>query len=186
VKLHCYFSVLIVAFAASAASAQVYKWVDENGKTHYGQKPPEGKQSRQVELQTPSEETLQAAQERLKKIQHDILNRNAEPKSLLPAAAVPPQIIDRCDGLRRQLAAFDFERGTDTKLAAISPGLIKEAKARVAKEIEQTCKSPEISGANASVELNPKKCNDALAALLAIENPQSGARARARAACQEK
>ncbi len=185
---------LIVAFAVSAASAQVYKWIDENGKTHYGQKPPEGKQSRQVELQTPSEETLQAARERLKKIQYDILNRNAEPKSVAPAAAVPSQNMDRCDGLRRQLAAFDFERGTDTKLAAISPGLIKEAKARVAKEIEQTCKSPEISVANASTELNPKKCNDALAALLAIGNPQSGAtpahrdatRARARAVCQEK
>lgn len=33
---------LLLALAATAASAQVYKWVDENGRVHYGEKPPPG------------------------------------------------------------------------------------------------------------------------------------------------
>ena len=37
------------------ATAQVYKWVDEKGVTHYGERPPEGKKAQQVEqrLATP-------------------------------------------------------------------------------------------------------------------------------------
>jgi hypothetical protein len=33
---------LILALAAPAALAQVFKWVDENGRVHYGEKPPPG------------------------------------------------------------------------------------------------------------------------------------------------
>ena len=29
-------------------SAQVYKWVDENGVTHYGERPPQGRQATEV------------------------------------------------------------------------------------------------------------------------------------------
>ena len=31
------------------AYAQVYKWVDEKGVTHYGERPPQGKKAREVE-----------------------------------------------------------------------------------------------------------------------------------------
>ena len=31
------------------ASAQVYKWVDEKGTTHYGERPPPGKKAREVQ-----------------------------------------------------------------------------------------------------------------------------------------
>jgi hypothetical protein len=34
---------------AFAASAQVYKWVDEKGTTHYGERPPQSKNAREVE-----------------------------------------------------------------------------------------------------------------------------------------
>lgn len=30
------------------AAAQVYKWVDEKGVTHYGERPPQGKSSREI------------------------------------------------------------------------------------------------------------------------------------------
>lgn len=33
---------LLLALALPAASAQVYKWVDEKGRVHYGEKPPAG------------------------------------------------------------------------------------------------------------------------------------------------
>ena len=36
------FLVLLLALAVPVASAQVYKWVDEKGRIHYGEKPPAG------------------------------------------------------------------------------------------------------------------------------------------------
>lgn len=33
---------LLLALAMPAASAQIYKWVDEKGRVHYGEKPPAG------------------------------------------------------------------------------------------------------------------------------------------------
>ncbi len=33
---------LLLALAVPAASAQIYKWVDEKGQVHYGEKPPAG------------------------------------------------------------------------------------------------------------------------------------------------
>ena len=35
--------------ACFAAQAQVYKWVDESGKTHYGERPPQGAAAKTVE-----------------------------------------------------------------------------------------------------------------------------------------
>lgn len=40
----------VCALAASAGEPQVYKWKDANGVTHYGERPPEGRQSRAVEV----------------------------------------------------------------------------------------------------------------------------------------
>jgi len=39
---------LLLALASPLASAQVYKWVDENGRVHYGEKPPSGSKSSTV------------------------------------------------------------------------------------------------------------------------------------------
>jgi predicted secreted Zn-dependent protease len=43
-----------LAAAALAAHAQVYKWVDSNGKTQYGDRPPEEAKSRPLRIDTPS------------------------------------------------------------------------------------------------------------------------------------
>jgi hypothetical protein len=39
---------LIVAAAVAPASAQVFKWVDERGVTHYGERPPQGGKATEV------------------------------------------------------------------------------------------------------------------------------------------
>ena len=45
--VHC-LPALLLALAAPIASAQVYKWVDENGRIHYGEKPPQGSKASAV------------------------------------------------------------------------------------------------------------------------------------------
>lgn len=44
-------SLLALALGASGASAQIYKWVDDSGRVHYGEKPPPG--SRPSEVKPP-------------------------------------------------------------------------------------------------------------------------------------
>ena len=46
------------------AVGQVYKWVDEKGVTHYGERPPQGKKSQEVEqrLASPGSTPEKAAQ----------------------------------------------------------------------------------------------------------------------------
>jgi hypothetical protein len=39
---------LLLALASPVAAAQVYKWVDESGRVHYGEKPPPGAKSSAV------------------------------------------------------------------------------------------------------------------------------------------
>jgi len=39
---------LILATATASALAQVYKWVDERGVTHYGERPPQGGKASEV------------------------------------------------------------------------------------------------------------------------------------------
>jgi hypothetical protein len=49
--------IILVAAAlllASTAGAQVYKWVDEKGRTHYEERPPEGKDATKLNVPPPS------------------------------------------------------------------------------------------------------------------------------------
>jgi hypothetical protein len=175
--------ILLSLFAVGGAQAQIYKWVDEKGVTHYGQKAPEGAKTSEVKISTPDEATLAAASERLAKIREELLNRNVQNNKGGNAAeqASSPNSA-RCAGLRQQLAAYDSGRIND-----VPPVVAKEARARVAKEIETACNSAPANNANKEAD-----CNAALQALLAMESPQSRAtnnereamRNRARASCQ--
>ena len=171
----------ISLFALSIASAQIVKWVDEKGVTHYGQKAPDGTKSTEVKIVTPDEATLTAASERLAKIREELLNRNAQKNNGGTAgqAGSPNEI--RCAGLRQQLATLE---GKSSDLPA---AFANEARARINRELDIVC--------NSAAANNPSKeaeCNTALQALLNMENPQSRASAnereamrnRARASCQ--
>ena len=40
---------IAMMLVAAAAHGQIYRWVDEKGVTHYGEKPPQGAKAREVE-----------------------------------------------------------------------------------------------------------------------------------------
>ncbi len=47
-------SIFVLAFLPLAAQAQVYKWVDEKGVTHYEAAPPAKAKSRELQLRDPT------------------------------------------------------------------------------------------------------------------------------------
>jgi len=62
------------------ASAQVYKWVDEKGVTHYGERPPQGKSAQEVEqrLANPGPASGKAAQPNWKEQDLEFRRRRIE------------------------------------------------------------------------------------------------------------
>jgi hypothetical protein len=173
---------LLCLCAIGGAQAQIYKWVDERGVTHYGQKPPEGKATTEVKVSTPDEATLAAARARLAKIREELLNRDTQNTKLTPPGAqATSQNEARCNAMRQQFATLD------RSLADVPPALAQEARARVVKELDAACAS-----ASANNPSKEAECTAALQGLLAMENPQSRAtnaerealRNRARGSCQ--
>ena len=52
-KFHYYF-VFMFFFAINSHAAEVYKWVDENGKLHYSDRPPPEQQAEKMNLKVKS------------------------------------------------------------------------------------------------------------------------------------
>lgn len=83
---------LMLALSATAMAGQVYKWVDENGNTHFGAQPPEGRESTTINTNVPQskaapakpvaapteEDTEQDAAD--KKVKQDVAKAEAERK----------------------------------------------------------------------------------------------------------
>lgn len=64
-------AVLLVAAPAISSAASVYKWTDENGVTHFGDRQPSGQQAESVSIRTGkrSESNRQSPQERVKALE---------------------------------------------------------------------------------------------------------------------
>ena len=64
-------AVLLVTAPAISAAASVYKWTDENGVTHFGDRQPNGQQSETVSIKTGkrSESNRQSPQEQVKALE---------------------------------------------------------------------------------------------------------------------
>jgi len=60
-----YLLVVLISYAGGS-EAQIYRWIDENGTTHFSDSPPPGDSAEEVELRDqPSEQAVQEAQEDL-------------------------------------------------------------------------------------------------------------------------
>lgn len=64
---------LLALTPALGVAESVYKWTDENGVTHFGDRQPSGKQSERVSIKTgrPSGERRQSPQERLSDMEEE-------------------------------------------------------------------------------------------------------------------
>jgi hypothetical protein len=110
--------VLAALFAAAAAQAQVYRWVDEKGSVHYGERPPSGVAAKPVEdrisapsdTPKPSRDTTQAEREfqqrRLEREQRDANERKRAEQAVQARA--------QCERDRTRLAQLSAARRVAT------------------------------------------------------------------------
>jgi hypothetical protein len=94
-------SIAILLGTGGPAFAQVYKWVDENGRTHYSDKAPQT--VKKVDTVTADRVSIYTAPEM--------------PASVQPAAPANGALNDRVDRLERQLYAEQLAR-REAELAA--------------------------------------------------------------------
>lgn len=98
---------------ASPAMAQIYKWTDEKGVTHYSADPPPANASNasQVKVQTRLPSDSEAATQNLEKQRAESRkaaeagksSKAEDKKSAVPAKQPPEQYAERCKSLRGNL-----------------------------------------------------------------------------------
>lgn len=96
------------------AVAQVYKWVDEKGVTHYGERPPQGKKAQEVEqrLANPGAAPGTAAQPGWKEQELEFRRRRIEAEQAEAKQKREQEALRRdCNQARDQLAQMKAARG---------------------------------------------------------------------------
>jgi len=106
-------SVFVLLFSG-AASAQVYKWTDEQGRVHYGDCPPPRCNSTEVDLGTrPRQERLDQAREQFESQREERQRREQNRRHLEETERLQRQEQQRDAAQRRnycQLARSDLRR----------------------------------------------------------------------------
>ncbi len=70
---------LAIALAASGAQAQIYKWVDAQGRTHYGEKPADGTPATPIAAPSPPSDPARAnTPEKWKDMERDLRTRRLD------------------------------------------------------------------------------------------------------------
>lgn len=105
---------LVLAALALPALPQVFKWVDEKGRTHYGEKPPEGVKATELGAAPPSPggSTAPAAQpdwkqKELESKRQRIERERKESTESARAQRQEAERANRCADARRRLAMLD-------------------------------------------------------------------------------
>lgn len=108
-RIACMVASLLVAFTAQA---QVYKWVDEKGQTHYEERPPEGKDATKMDVPAPAKEAPRPADSRDLKQQEQEFRRRQLQRQQNDAAEDRKRLQREaaCTEARRRLE-YESQRG---------------------------------------------------------------------------
>ncbi|MBW7473111.1 DUF4124 domain-containing protein [Marinobacter sp. M216] len=104
-------TLLLAVVPGISMSASVYKWTDENGVTHFGDRQPNGKQSEKVNVRSgttaKSASKKQSPQERLSEVQKDQENDAVTRREAAENEARSKQRAANCETARSNLEIID-------------------------------------------------------------------------------
>ena len=103
--------VLVLTLASAFAIADVYKWVDENGKVHYGDRPP-GAGTDSSTMTLPAAPSRDANQGQRSRDQQRLLDafeaeRAAQARATAESAAARREGREQCEKASHALARFE-------------------------------------------------------------------------------
>lgn len=97
---------LVVIYCQSPANAEVYKWVDEHGQTHYSERPPDGSAT-EIKIKEPQnvdkalEKNMEERDKMLKIYEEE---RNLKKEEKLKAEAEAEKMKRKCMEVKNDLA----------------------------------------------------------------------------------
>lgn len=93
---------MIVGLALAPAAADVYRWVDEHGQVHFGDRPPADKDSERVKTRPPPSAPTPAAAPPLDEQAKD--DAPAADEAQAPPPPDPGGRAERCAAIREKIA----------------------------------------------------------------------------------
>ena len=137
----------VAAFALPAAEAQLYKYVDKNGKTVYSDSPPPDADSKQIRVQTSVPSDAPAGKTSVQKDKDAEKGRKEAAKKAdkdAKDAERQAKIQERCNYLKSDLATYEggvrLKRTNEKgEQEFMTDEQIEAAKARTRREMEEAC-----------------------------------------------
>ena len=147
---------LVTAFLAFPTAAEIYSWVDENGKTHFGDRAPEQFQDKaeavQVDVRTPTAEEVKQA----RKINLEI-HKSAEASAQRSEAKRLEAERKYAEAQAESEAEDDYQQHSKPKRSYRNERERKEAEYLRSQACFRRCQVP-IPAANGGTILNNAGC----------------------------
>lgn len=148
--LWCAALAICLTLASPAQASSFYKWVDENGVTHYSAQPPEDRPSQEVDVRTGEtrendDDSPQGNSPALATEEEEAGNEDLEQELAKEKERIEQQNRENCEIARRNqfnLKHRDRIRITDEDTGEeryLTPEELKEWRERTEKEIEEYC-----------------------------------------------
>lgn len=140
---------LAVFLLAGPAGAQVYKWVDEKGATHYSEAPPQGRKSETIRIDPPPPQGATPPGKSLQEQEGEFLDRQlrrqqqeeAEKRAREDKAANEARCAAARERLERlQAARRVFRRNAQGEPVIMSDEERQAAAEETSRQIEAFCK----------------------------------------------
>ena len=141
-------AVLLAATPAMAFAASVYKWTDEDGVTHFGDRQPTGQQAESVSIRTGkgSGNSRMSPQERVEELESREAEESEQRQETAVEEARRKQRAANCETAQSNLALIQrnsrIRIEEEGELRYLSPEEIEEKKQEFEKIAEENCGEP--------------------------------------------
>ncbi|MDK8465934.1 DUF4124 domain-containing protein [Marinobacter sp. SS13-12] len=141
-------AVLLVAAPTMTSAASVYKWTDENGVTHFGDRQPTGQQSESVSIRTgkPSASNRQSPQEQVKALEEQEAEQAERQEESAVEEARRKQREANCETARSNLSILQrnsrIRVEEDGEQRYLSEEEIAEQRTKFEEIAEENCGAP--------------------------------------------
>lgn len=135
--------VLLLALLAGPAQAEIYRWVDEQGRTHFSQRPQPGSERVVVKPQVIERDAqTRQREENLRRIMQVRQSERDEEKALQLERRNRQQI--ECERIGKELAQFDrrmywYEEDASGKRVEVDTRRVEERRAEIQALIRERC-----------------------------------------------
>lgn len=134
---------LLLSLAVLPAQAEIYRWVDEQGRVHFGERPIQGAERVEVQPQViQRDDQVRQREENLQRIM-DVRSqeRAAEQQQRAEQRA---RNLAWCERMGKELARFDkriywYEEDASGKKVEVDRQRVEQKRSELKKQIEERC-----------------------------------------------